>query len=127
MAPSQKSQSSKLVQIQNWLLSTSGFLRHVVRLKTKARAYHIYLPFVYFCIKVYIHITKRGSLVHPVSEFTWGLPDPNGDQRRLNERDELLKTFFKGNRIYQTLSIWFGTQFNQPNPKLVPLQGIFGT
>ena len=27
----------------------------------------------------------------------------------------------------QTPNIWFGTKFTQPNSKLVPLQGFFGT
>ena len=27
--------------------------------------------------------------------------------------------------LYQTLSIWLGTQFTQPNPELGPLQGVF--
>ena len=29
--------------------------------------------------------------------------------------------------VYQTLSIWLGTQFTHPNLKSGPLQGVFGT
>ena len=46
---------------------------------------------------------KKGSLVHPVSEFRWGLPAPNGDHRRSIERDKvteiILYTTYLQNRM----------------------------
>ena len=44
-----------------------------------------------------------------------------------NKNTKITKIIFSKilQAIYQTLSIWLGTQFSQPNPELGPLQAVF--